>query len=174
MIVLTMNIRGLGSRVKKRKIRELVQAEKVEFLALQETKSEDISESLIHSLWGGDDCDWVHLPATGNSGGILSIWRKSLFSIVFSFTGNGFVGVCIDVVQDLSRCYVINVYAKCNLSEKRRLWREILMSKRGFGGECWCIVGDFNSVRDRGKEEALGQLWCKVNLFFFFEQLQFY
>ncbi|KAK2445529.1 DNA-(apurinic or apyrimidinic site) endonuclease [Trifolium repens] len=157
-----MNIRGLGSRVKKRKIRELVQAEKVDFLA--QTKAEVIEEALIHVLWGSDDCEWVHLPATGNSGGILSIWRKSLFSIVFSFSGYGFVGVCLDVVQDQSRCYIINVYAKCNLVDKRRLWSEILMSKRGFGGERWCIVGDFNSVRDRGKEEGIGLVVDKVNL----------
>jgi exonuclease III len=42
MIVLSMNIRGLGSRVKKRKIRELVCSESVDFLALQETKIEVI------------------------------------------------------------------------------------------------------------------------------------
>jgi hypothetical protein len=140
--------------VKKGRIRELVQAENVDFLALQETKSEVIEETLIHALWGSDDCDWVHLPGTGNSGGILSIWRKSLLSIVFSFSGCGFVGVCLDVVQDQSRCYILNVYAKCNLTDKRRLWSEILMSKRGFGGERWCIVGDFNSVRDRGERRG--------------------
>jgi hypothetical protein len=34
MIVSTFNIRGLGSRVKRRKIREIVQAENLDFLAL--------------------------------------------------------------------------------------------------------------------------------------------
>jgi exonuclease III len=38
MIVVTMNIRGLGSKVRRRKVRELVGSERVEFLALQETK----------------------------------------------------------------------------------------------------------------------------------------
>jgi hypothetical protein len=154
MIVLSMNIRGLGSRVKKRKIRELVCSESVDFLALQETKIEVIEQSLIHAMWGSDDCDWFHLPAVGNSGGILSIWRKSLYSVVFSFTGCGFVGVCLDVVQDQSRCYVLNVYAKCNLSDKRCLWREVIMSKRGFGGAFWCVVGDFNSVRGTGERRG--------------------
>ncbi|GAU33007.1 hypothetical protein TSUD_358740 [Trifolium subterraneum] len=71
---------------------------------------------LCCSLWGNDDCDWVSLPAAGSSGGILSIWRKSLGFIVFSFKG------------------------------KRRLWNDILMTKNGFGDIVWCVVGDFNSV----------------------------
>jgi hypothetical protein len=59
---------------------------------------------------------------------------SSLFSLVFSFTGCGFVGVCLDGIVDHMRCFVVNIYAKCNLLEKRQMWRELLMSKRGFGG----------------------------------------
>jgi exonuclease III len=46
MIVLSFNIRGLGGRVKRRRIRELVREHKVDFLAIQETKLEVISDSL--------------------------------------------------------------------------------------------------------------------------------
>jgi hypothetical protein len=84
----------------------------------------------------------------GNGGGILSIWCKVKASIVFNFMGDGFVGVCLDLLNENRRCYVVNVYAKCNLQEKRRLWRDILMSKGGFEGELWCVLGDFNSVKD--------------------------
>jgi hypothetical protein len=133
MIVLTMNIRGLGSRVKRRKVRELVASEKVDFLALQETKLEVVTEALIYGLWGGDDCDWSYTSAVGNSGGILSIWRKSLFVSVFSFSGCGFVGVCLETIQDQCRCYVVNVYVKCNLIDKRRLWGIFLDPSEGLG-----------------------------------------
>jgi hypothetical protein len=34
MIVVSFNIRGMGSRVKKRKLKELVGLEKVDFLAI--------------------------------------------------------------------------------------------------------------------------------------------
>jgi hypothetical protein len=141
--------------VKKRKVRELVVGDKVDVLALQETKLEVISEALIHSLWGSDDCDWSYVPALGNSGGILTIWRKSIFDSVFSFSGCGFVGVCLEVIQDHCRCYVVNVYAKCNLTDKRRLWGEILKFKQGFEGGCWCVVGDFNSVRDNVERRGI-------------------
>jgi hypothetical protein len=92
MIVCSFNIRGLGGFVKRRRIKHLVQLEKVDFMAIQETKMEVISEALCYSLWGGDDCEWAFLPAIGNSGGILSLWSKVNSSLIFTFIGEGFVG----------------------------------------------------------------------------------
>jgi len=55
MIMTTFNVRGLGGRVKKNKIRELVRQHNVDFLALQETKLEVITPSLCFSIWGNED-----------------------------------------------------------------------------------------------------------------------
>jgi hypothetical protein len=101
--------------VKRRKVRDLITLESLDFIAIQETKLEGISGSLCCRLWGNSDCDWAFLPAVGNSGGILSLWRKSIGSLIFTFTGEGFVGVCLDLVDKHVRVCVINVYAKCNL-----------------------------------------------------------
>jgi hypothetical protein len=120
--------------------------EKLDFIAIQETKLEGVSNNLCCRLWGSADCDWAFLPAVGSSGGILSIWKKSLGSVVFSVTGEGFVGVCLDLVEIPIRCCVINIYAKCNIADKRKMWNEVLMTTKGFGEVAWCIVGDFNSV----------------------------
>jgi len=73
MIVSTFNVRGLGGRVKKNKIRELVRLNKVDFIAVQETKLEEINSALCYYLWGSQDCDWAFRPSEDNSGGILSI-----------------------------------------------------------------------------------------------------
>jgi hypothetical protein len=93
----------------------------LDFLALQETKLLEVTDPLCYSLWGNADCDWVSLTAVGNSGGILSIWRKSFASLVFSIVGDGFIGVCLDLIEKQIRVCVINVYAKCSLADKRRL-----------------------------------------------------
>ncbi|MCH88726.1 reverse transcriptase, partial [Trifolium medium] len=160
---LGMTFKGVGNedvtRVKefeRRKIRELVQAEHLDFLALQETKMDVIPNNFVQRLWGNSDCGWVYLPVVGNSGGILSIWNKVKASLVFSFIGEGFVGVCLQFVGELRCCYIVNVYAKCNLRAKHRLWSDILMSKRGFGDGLWCVVGDFNSVRDCHERRGVG------------------
>jgi hypothetical protein len=96
MIIASINIRGLGGAVKRIYLKELVRKEKLEFLAIQETKMESIPDSLCPSIWGSDDCQWAFLPSSGNSGGILSIWSNSLALLKFSFFGDGFVGVCLE------------------------------------------------------------------------------
>jgi mannosylglycoprotein endo-beta-mannosidase len=148
MIVTTFNVRGLGSRVKRRKIRELVRRENVDFLTIQETKMEAFPDNFVASLWGSGDCDWASLPTVGNSGGILSIWNKVKLTLIFTFIGCVCDWVCLDFEEKNKKCFVINVYAKCNIRDKKSLWSNILMSKEGFGDGLWCVVGDFNSVRD--------------------------
>ncbi|KAK2356246.1 hypothetical protein QL285_093594 [Trifolium repens] len=127
-------------------------------MAIQGTKMESISEGLCCSLWGGRDCDWAVVPSIGNSGGLLSLWNKEKFSIIFSFSGEGFIGVFLNIIEEQRSCFVLNVYAKCDFNAKKKMWDCILMSKRGFRGDLWCVVGDFNSVREveerRGVRDA--------------------
>jgi exonuclease III len=132
--------------VKRRRIRDLIRNNRIDFLAIQETKLEVISETLCFSLWGSDDCDWVYLPADGRSGGILSIWCKSNSSLIFSFIGEGFVGVCIEWGPQKTICIIVNVYSKCDIASKRNLWANLINCKRGLGDGRWCVVGDFNAV----------------------------
>jgi exonuclease III len=146
MIVTSLNIRGLGGRVKRRRIRDLVREHHVDFLAIQETKLEIITDKIYYSLWGSMECDWAFVPSEGASGGILSIWGKNNANLIFTFTGEGFVGVCLEWGVKKIICYVVNVYSKCDLVSKRRLWHNISMSIGGFGRGRWCIIGDFNAV----------------------------
>jgi exonuclease III len=73
MLIASINIRGLGGVVKQNYLKELVNKERPDFLAVQETKLETIPDSLCFNLWGSEDCQWVFLPSVGSSGGILSI-----------------------------------------------------------------------------------------------------
>jgi hypothetical protein len=146
MIITTFNIRVLGGAIKKNKIKELVRLQKVQFLAIQETKMEVIYQNTCHAVWGGEDRDWAFLPSVGNSGGIISIWRKSSASFNFSFIGDGYVGVCLDWGVLNHRCFIINVYSKCDLPAKRRLWERLLELRRSLGDGACCILGDFNTV----------------------------
>jgi len=50
------------------------------------------------------------------------------------FVGEGFVQECLD--RGVQRCYVINVYAKCNLDAKRRLWDSLVKARRSLGEGC--------------------------------------
>jgi exonuclease III len=52
MIIGSFNIRRLGSRIKKRKVREFVSSNHLDFLLIEETKLSTVSEGLCHYLWG--------------------------------------------------------------------------------------------------------------------------
>lgn len=55
------------------------------------------------------------------------------------------------------RCYIINVYSKCDLPPKRRLWERLTELRRSMGDGAWCIIGDFNAVG--GSDERSGGEW---------------
>lgn len=57
MIITTFIIRGLRSRLKRKKDTELITQNNIEFLELQETKMESIANNLCYSLWGSEDCE---------------------------------------------------------------------------------------------------------------------
>jgi hypothetical protein len=47
-------VQGLGGSVKKQKLRQLINRNRVEVMAVQETKLEVIDHKLCSRLWGGD------------------------------------------------------------------------------------------------------------------------
>ena len=55
---------------------------------MQETTLEDVSLSVIRSLWGHYYVGFAFLKAVGASGGIIVMWDKSTFSLVSSSQGN--------------------------------------------------------------------------------------
>ena len=132
--------------MKRKVIKDLVLDQRVDFLAIQESKFVVVTESLCRGLWGGDDFDWAFLPSVGNSGGIISIWRKSKSNLLFSFVGEGFVGVCLEWGSNKDRCFAVNIYSKCDLVAKQILWANLVLLKYTFGDGKWCMVGDFNAV----------------------------
>lgn len=87
MKFISFNVRGLGGRVKKKDVKEMVKVHKLDFLCLQETKMEGTDRKLCSLLWDDDDFDWVAKNATGRSGGLLLVWRRDCFSLISEFQG---------------------------------------------------------------------------------------
>lgn len=52
MKIVSFNIRGAGSLVKSKAVRDLIFKLRVDFCCLQETKLENMNESVVRSLWG--------------------------------------------------------------------------------------------------------------------------
>lgn len=96
------------------------------------------------SLWGDSEVEWVFHAALGNSSGLLSMWNATKSKLKYSFSGNGFLGVCLEWLESKEKCIIVNIYSSCNITQKRIMRKDITMSKKGFGGKVWCVVGDFN------------------------------
>ena len=69
MNFMSLNIQGLAQKAKKDWVKELCFNNKVNFLALQETKREEIDLFSIRSWWGNSMFEHLHSNAVGNSGG---------------------------------------------------------------------------------------------------------
>ncbi|GKV19934.1 hypothetical protein SLEP1_g30130 [Rubroshorea leprosula] len=88
-------------------VRDLVVKEKVEFLAIQESKLEMVDYQVCRTIWGADNFDWVAKASRGTSGRLICIWNSDLL--------------------------------------KKESIIEELMSEVG---GCWCLMGDFNAIRN--------------------------
>lgn len=155
MKIVSFNVRGLGGRVKKRELKKLVNREKLDMMCIQETKLENISQRTCRAIWAGDDFEWCFLPSAGRSGGILCLWRDNSFQLRQSFIGTNFIGLIGRWGNDFE-CAILFVYSPCDGAGKRRMWVEILERMKEFGGQNWCVAGDFNEVTSPAERKGVG------------------
>ncbi|GKU93948.1 hypothetical protein SLEP1_g7497 [Rubroshorea leprosula] len=137
-----------------KKIREIVLKEKVDFIAIQETKLVTVDRKICRIIWGTDDFDWVAKPSVGRSGGLLCIWNAKVLKKMEVIEGNNFIGISALWGEERISVYILNIYSPCQLMGKRILWDDLqglINSKKGN----WCLAGDFNAVR--GIEERAGE-----------------
>ncbi|GAU16840.1 hypothetical protein TSUD_367870 [Trifolium subterraneum] len=141
-----------GSMAKRRRLSSLIKTGAFDMCMLQETKRDNFDDYMIHNLWGHTDVEWVAKKSNGLSGGLLSVWNKDLFSFRYSFTGDGFLGVCVEWKAGL--LYIVNVYSSCNISGKRKLWTNLIDFKLNNEPGEWCLGGDFNSISKVGERRG--------------------
>lgn len=73
MKILSFNIRGVGSRVKRKELQELVRKNKVDLVCIQESKLDMVDENVCRTIWGNPQCGWAAREAQGRAGGIITL-----------------------------------------------------------------------------------------------------
>lgn len=154
MIILSYNLRGLGNRAKQRSIRALIQREKIDLVCFQETKVAIVDTSICTELWGNEDVSWVFSPAINRGGGLLCIWRNSALTVVNFKCNARWISLQGKWEGQNEECMIVNVYASCSLEEKRQLWAELEDWRSRSSIKCWCILGDFNAVRESNERRG--------------------
>lgn len=99
MIVVSWNVRGLGSGKKRGVIRESLRKINLDIVIIQETKKEILEERTVGSVWKARFRNWVSLPFTGRSGGILLIWDVRIVEVVDTLIGTFTVSIKIQKME---------------------------------------------------------------------------
>jgi len=164
MLIFNLNIRGLGGGIKARYLRRVISSEEAEFVCLQETKTEEVTDARCFSLWGDNKVGWIHNGGVNGSGSLLSMWHKETFVYESHSLGKGFIATVGTHVKSAQRCCVVNVYAACNLREKKLLWEDLTKYKTASQIEVWCLCGDFNAVRSRDERKGVDRGNCSSEI----------
>jgi exonuclease III len=118
MLVLSLNIRGIGGTLKAASFRRLLEQSKPDIIFLQETltgaqKSRDFM-FLFRPSWYT-----VAVSSIGNSGGLLVSWDPSVFYLSSSLTTGGILcmGRCLADSREIA---LLNIYGPC--TDRKRFW----------------------------------------------------
>ncbi|GJU69084.1 RNA-directed DNA polymerase, eukaryota [Tanacetum coccineum] len=147
---------SLGSKAKKDWIKELNNKHKVNFLSVQETKLDCISDMDVKVLWGNYKFEYTISEAVGNSGGILCVWDPSVFRKEHHVVSDNFVALYGSWVSNQAKLLVVSIYAPQSITSKRSLWSYISSLISRWDGHCM-VMGDFNEVRCM--EDCLGSVY---------------
>ncbi|GJR84790.1 RNA-directed DNA polymerase, eukaryota [Tanacetum coccineum] len=147
---------GLAHKAKKDWVKELCYNNKVNFLALQETKMEQVDLFNIKSCWGNLTFDFVVGPSVGNSGGILCVWDPNMFHKENFTISDYFIAIMGKWIPNDKKMLIISVYAPQELAEKKMLWQYLKHLIDRWKGDV-IVMGDFNEVRS--EDERFGSIF---------------
>ncbi|GJY83471.1 putative RNA-directed DNA polymerase, eukaryota, reverse transcriptase zinc-binding domain protein [Tanacetum coccineum] len=78
-LALGLNMEGLRDLNKRRWIRDLCHVNKVNFLAIQESKMLQVDLWMLRQIWGNVHFDFASTSTRGMSGGIICLWNSLVF-----------------------------------------------------------------------------------------------
>lgn len=99
MKLISWNVRGMNSSLKRAVTKGLFQSFKGECLFLQETKLENINAYVLRSICPWSNCRFVMCPLVGASGGILLVWNTTYWYKLDEFVGKYSVSALLKDVR---------------------------------------------------------------------------
>ncbi|KAL8499831.1 hypothetical protein ACS0TY_019718 [Phlomoides rotata] len=123
-------------------------------VCLQETKREVVNNELCESFLPDKDLGWVYSGSNGASGGIITLWKKSAFSLDILWGVPGALAIKGTWTGDIKNLILINIYAPCGTKEQKRLWEDIQSWFPEHQDAMWCVCGDFNTVTNHSERKG--------------------
>lgn len=145
--ILSWNIRGINNDISKRNLRELVYANKVDIIRLQESKCVDWPGGLKDQALNPDEFEVTSQPSVGFSGGLATLWCKSKLKCVSLAQCRYWIWTTFVLFQGEEKFHLVNIYSPLTIEQKRELWKEMELVFQCIGNEKVSLVGDFNCIR---------------------------
>nr|GEY11655.1 RNA-directed DNA polymerase, eukaryota [Tanacetum cinerariifolium] len=133
---------------------------KINFIAIQETKMERVSQMDIKYMWGKSNFDYTCCDSLGASGGILCIWEESVFKKDNVLISNNFVAIYRTWIPNISKILLVAIYAPQQPLYRRFLWEYLSILLSRWSGDA-IFMGDFNEVRS--SDERRGSWFNTAN-----------
>ncbi|KAK1288350.1 hypothetical protein QJS10_CPB19g00426 [Acorus calamus] len=152
---LIWNIRGLNDPAKRRAIKELVAANRVQVCCIQETKMEVVNRQIIRELGNGMLDEWVVKEARGAAGGILICWNSLHWKEVDRVVGCFSLSVLLEDKVSGGRWCCSSVYGPHEDGERAAMWED-LSTVRAQWNVPVAFVGDFNVTRSAAERNRDG------------------
>lgn len=105
-----------------------------------------------------------YLLSLGASGGIIIIWKSSLFQGHLSFQNNFAISVEFKAKYNYMKCVLTNVYGPCT-SEGKIEFTSWLKSIQMPDDTDWLLLGDFNLMRSPDDRNKPGGNVSEMSLF---------
>ncbi|RVW89552.1 LINE-1 retrotransposable element ORF2 protein [Vitis vinifera] len=115
---------GLGSKKKRRVVKNFLSSEKPDVVMIQETKKEECDRRLVGSVWSVRNKDWAALPASGASGGTLIIWDSKKLHREEVVLGSFSVSIKF-AMDGCEALWLSAVYGPNNSALRKDFWVEL-------------------------------------------------
>jgi mannosylglycoprotein endo-beta-mannosidase len=115
-------------------------------ICLQETKKDKFDLKFIKSCCTPCFDEFVYVPSAGASGGLIIIWKSSIFSGIVMHSEAYALYVYFTSTQSSQSWTLVNIYGPCH-GENREKFIQWLYDLNIPDGEDWLIVGDLNFIR---------------------------
>ena len=155
--ILSWNVRGANDRNKRNVIKALIRSQKVDVVCLQETKIQDMSQGVVHSLGVRRFLGWGAVSAKGAAGGVVVFWDNRVLELVGMEMGLFSILCRFKNCKDGFLWIFTGVYGPTLKRYREPFWEELGVI-RGLWSDLWCIGGDFNVIRFPSKRSREGRL----------------
>ena len=109
MKIISWNTRGLGSRKKRRVVKDVLCHENPTIILLQETIRESCDRRFVCNVWRIRNKEWAVLLASGASGGVAILWDALRFKCTEVVLGSFSVTVKLES-EDYGSFWLSSVY----------------------------------------------------------------